>query len=91
MNQPKTIYNMKNKRIAILTPTYFLWSGIDQVVKYQVEKLCKNNDVCVYALEGDIKPTKYNIVYFGNFKSDLMKRIYRLFFPFLIVDNFFLL
>jgi len=78
----KSIYDIKNKKIAILTPTYFLWSGIDNVAKYQAEKLCKKNDVCIYAFEGDIKPTKYRIVYFGHYKSDLMKRIYRLFFIF---------
>ena len=70
------------KRIAILTPTYYQWSGIDKVAKYQAEELSKNNDVKVFALEGNIKNGNYDIVYFGSFKSDLMKRIYRLFYAF---------
>lgn len=82
MTNKSFIEQMKNKKIAILTPTYYYWSGIDQVAKSHAEKLCKNNDVTVFALEGDIKPTKYDIVYFGNYKSDIMKRIYRLFYMF---------
>lgn len=75
---------MKGMKIALLTPTFYGWSGIDGCVKLQAERLAKHNDVWVYALEGEdikkIKPKGYNIHYIGIFKSNLMKRIYRLFF-----------
>ena len=77
MTQTKYI----KKRIAILTPTYYDWSGIDKVAKRQAEKLSKDDDVKVFALEGNIKNGSYDIIYFGSFKSDFMKRIYRLFYP----------
>ena len=80
----KTKYS--KKRIAILTPTFYEWSGIDKVAKQQAEELSKDNDVRVFALEGNIKNRNYGIFYFGSFKSDLMKRVYRLFYP-LFVRN----
>ncbi len=68
-------------RIAILTPTFSYFSGIDRVVQLQAEDYVKKGDkVTVIALESSIKPRNYKIETLGMPKNLLWQRIYRLFF-----------
>lgn len=68
-------------KIAILTPTFNIWSGIDNVVRIQAEDFVKEGqDVTVIALEGDIKPKGYKVVKLGMPKNAFLQRLYRLFF-----------
>ena len=47
-------------KIAILTPTFSYFSGIDRVVEQQaMDYAKKGNKVKVIALEGDIKPNLF--------------------------------
>ena len=68
-------------RIAILTPTFNYYSGIDRVVKRQAEEYVKKgNQVTVIALEAKIKSGRYKIIELGMPKNVLWQRLYRLFF-----------
>ena len=68
-------------RIAILTPTFNYYSGIDRVVQLQAEDYVKKGDqVTVIALESQIKPKKYNVITLGMPKNSFLQRLYRLFF-----------
>ena len=68
-------------KIAILTPTFNYYSGIDRVVQQQAEEYAKKgNKVTVIALEGNIKPKNYGVVELGMPKSPFLQRLYRLFF-----------
>ena len=68
-------------KIAILTPTFNYYSGIDRVVQQQAEEYAKKkNKVTVIALEANIKPKGYSLVELGMPKSPFLQRIYRLFF-----------
>ena len=68
-------------KIAILTPTFNYYSGIDRVVQRQAEEYAKKKDkVTVIALEANIRPKNYDIVELGMPKSPFMQRLYRLFF-----------
>jgi len=70
-------------KIAILTPTFNYFSGIDRVVQLQAEEYAKKgNKVTVIALQAKIRPDKYNIIELGMPKSEFWQRIYRLFFFF---------
>ncbi|MBI2135292.1 glycosyltransferase family 4 protein [Candidatus Woesearchaeota archaeon] len=69
------------KKIAILTPTFNHFSGIDRVVEQQAEEYArKGNDVTIIALEADIKPKNYKVIGLGMPKSQFFQRLYRLFF-----------
>lgn len=68
-------------RIAILTPTFSHFSGIDRVVESQATEYAKKGDkVTVFALEAEIKPKGFNLEVLGMPKSLFLQRLYRLFF-----------
>ena len=68
-------------KIAILTPTFNYYSGIDRVAQQQAEDYVKNgNKVTVIALEADIKAKKYKIITLRMPKNSALQRLYRLFF-----------
>jgi len=47
-------------RIAILTSTFFGYSGIDRVVERQVKAFALNGDrVAIFPLEADMKPPQH--------------------------------
>ena len=72
---------MQKQKIAILTPTFSHFSGIDRVVEQQAKELSgKGNKVVVFALEADIIPKNYRVVVLGMPKNHLLQRIYRLLF-----------
>src|SRR3989344_6555281 len=67
-------------KIAILTPTFVQFSGIDRVVELQAEDFIKRgNDVTVFCLKGNLK-TKARVIELGMPKNPFLERIYRLFF-----------
>lgn len=68
-------------KIAILTPTFFEYSGIDRVAEQQaIEYSKKKNKVSVITFKSSIRPKGYDIIEIGMPKSLFMQRIYRLFF-----------
>ena len=68
-------------QIAILTPTFNHYSGIDRVVQLQAEDYVKKSDkVTIIALEAKIKPNNYKIIELGMPKNPFLQRLYRLFF-----------
>ncbi len=68
-------------KVAILTPTFNYYSGIDRVVEQQAEDYVKKGDkVTVIALEAKIKPTNYKVISLGMPKNPFLQRLYRLFF-----------
>ena len=68
-------------RIAILTPTFSHFSGIDRVVELQAQEYAKKgNKVTVIALESGIMPKGYKIEVLGMPKALFLQRLYRLFF-----------
>ncbi len=68
-------------QIAILTPTFNHYSGIDRVVQLQAEDyIRKGNKVTIIALEAKIKPNNYEIIELGMPKNSFLQRLYRLFF-----------
>ncbi len=68
-------------KIAILTPTFYHYSGIDRVAQLQAEDFAKKgHSVVVIALEASIKPKGYKVVSLGMPSSPLLQRLYRLFF-----------
>src|SRR3989338_1938877 len=68
-------------KIAILTPTFNHYSGIDRVVQLQAEDYAKRgHKVTVIALEAKIKPKNYRVIELGMPKNPLTQRLYRLFF-----------
>src|SRR3989338_2069761 len=74
--------NIENQmKIAILTPTFSHYSGIDRVVEQQALDYAKErNKVTVFALEATIKPKGFSLEVLGMPKSLFLQRIYRLFF-----------
>ena len=74
---------MKKSRmkIAILTPTFSHFSGIDRVAQQQAEEYSrKGNFVTVFALEASLKPKSYKLEILGMPKGPFLQRFYRLFF-----------
>lgn len=68
-------------KIAILTPTFNHYSGIDRVVQLQAEDYVKKgNAVTIIALEAKIKANNYEIIELEIPKNPLLQRLYRLFF-----------
>ncbi|MAG15632.1 hypothetical protein CMO88_01070 [Candidatus Woesearchaeota archaeon] len=68
-------------RIAILTPTFFRFSGPDRVVKNEAEEhVAKGNKVTVFTFKGDIKAKNYNVVELWMPSNATLERIYRLLF-----------
>ena len=68
-------------KIAILTPTFSHYSGIDRVVELQASDYSKKgNDVTVFALEAEIKPRAFKLEVLGMPKLLFLQRLYRLLF-----------
>ena len=68
-------------KIAILTPTFDHYSGIDRVVQLQAEDYVKKgHKVTIIALEAKIRANNYEIIELGIPKNSLLQRLYRLFF-----------
>ena len=75
------MYNKKYGKIAILTPTFNYYSGIDRVVQQQAEDYAKKgSQVTVIALEANIKPKNYRVIELGMPRNSFLQRLYRLFF-----------
>ena len=68
-------------KIAILTPTFSYYSGIDRVAEQQALEYSKKGDkVTVFSLEANIKPKNFELVILGMPKNLFLQRLYRLFF-----------
>lgn len=76
-------------KIAILTPTFAPFSGIDRVVELEAEELHKkNNKVTIFTFKAAIKPKHASLVEIWMPKNPTLERIYRLFFflnPFALI------
>lgn len=71
------------KKIAILTPTFNYYSGVDRVAQDRADYFIKKgHKVTVFAFEAEIKPKGYNIIKLGMPKGSFSERIFRLFFSF---------
>ncbi|MBI3027858.1 glycosyltransferase family 4 protein [Candidatus Woesearchaeota archaeon] len=72
-------------KIAILTPTFNYYSGIDRVAQDRAERLSKKgHKVTVFAFEAKIKPKGYKTI--RIYISQFLERFYRLF-PFLYFNK----
>lgn len=68
-------------KIAILTPTFSHFSGIDRVVESQaLDYSKKGHRVTVFSLEAAIKPKGFKLEVLGMPKSLFLQRLYRLLF-----------
>jgi len=68
-------------KIAILTPTFSKFSGIDRLVEREAEDYSKKGyDVTILAFKGNIKTKYAKVEYIGMPKNTTFERIYRLFF-----------
>lgn len=68
-------------RIAILTPTFSSFSGIDRVVELQARGLAEKHDVTIVALAADLPaPRGTKLISLGMPSSSFVERLYRLFF-----------
>src|SRR3989344_5599761 len=68
-------------KIAILTPTFNYYSGIDRVAQRQAEDYTKKgHDVTVVCLQGEIKSKDYKVVELGTPKNSLLQKLHRLVF-----------
>lgn len=68
-------------KIAILTPTFFEFSGIDRVAEQQaIENVKQGNKVTIFCFKSTIKPKGYSIIELGMPKNLFWQRIYRLLF-----------
>lgn len=68
-------------KIAILTPTFHNYSGIDRVAETQAQDYAKKgNHVTVFALGATLRPKGFKLETLGMPKSLFFQRIYRLFF-----------
>lgn len=74
------------RRFALLTPTFFHYSGIDRVVEEQAQRFSMNGDyVVVFCLDGSIRVPRVDVRKFGMPQSLFLQRVYRLLFFFDIV------
>ncbi len=68
-------------KIALLTPTFFRFSGPDRVVENEAEEhISKGDEVTVITFRGDIRPKGYKVVKLGMPSNPTLERLYRLFF-----------
>lgn len=68
-------------KIAILTPTFSHYSGIDRVAEQQaIGYLKKGDKTAVFALEAELKPQGFGLEIIGMPKNLFLQRLYRLFF-----------
>lgn len=67
-------------KIAILTPTFSHFSGIDRLVEIKYKDyLKKGHKVDIFTLKASIKPEKAGLYVLGMPKNQLLERLYRLF------------
>lgn len=67
-------------KIAILTPTFSHFSGIDRLVEIKSEDFIKKgHKVDIFTLSASIKPKKAGLYVLGMPKNHFLERIYRLF------------
>jgi len=67
-------------RIAILTPTFSQFSGIDRVVEQEANDFMEQgNDVTIFCFKAEMK-TNAKVIEIGMPKNQTLERIYRLFF-----------
>lgn len=70
----------QDMKIAILTPTFSHFSGIDRLVEMQAEKFVKQgHKVDIFTLSASIKPKKAGLYVLGMPKNPVLERFYRLF------------
>ena len=68
-------------KIAILTPTFSEFSGIDRVVEREAEDLSKNgHSVTIFCFKAHIKTKYAKVIEIGMPTNPTLERIYRLFF-----------
>lgn len=68
-------------KIALLTPTFSPFSGIDRVVDHNAEELIKQgHQVTIFALKAEMKPKHAGLIELGMPRSPFFQRLYRLFF-----------
>ncbi|MBW2996339.1 glycosyltransferase family 4 protein [Candidatus Woesearchaeota archaeon] len=68
-------------KIALLTPTFSGFSGIDRVVELDAEDYIeKGNDVSIFTFRAGLKPKRARLIEWGMPKSGFFERIYRLLF-----------
>ena len=66
-------------KIAILTPTFSHFSGIDRLVEQKTKELVNHgNKVDIFALSASIKPKNSGLYVLGMPKNQFLQRIYRL-------------
>ncbi len=69
------------KRIALLTPTLYHYSGIDRVVEEQARRFAASGDrVAIFCLDGSIEVPGVEVRKFGMPRSLFLQRVYRLLF-----------
>ena len=70
-------------KVALLTPTFFEFSGIDRVVERQAKDLILNGDtVAIFTFEATMEPPhNVRLEILGMPKNPFWQRVYRLFFP----------
>lgn len=67
-------------KIAILTPTFSHFSGIDRLVEINTKNFIKKgHKVDIFALSASIKPKKGKLYLLGMPKNQFLERLYRLF------------
>ncbi|MBI4739628.1 glycosyltransferase family 4 protein [Candidatus Woesearchaeota archaeon] len=68
-------------KIALLTPTFSRFSGMDRVVELNAKDLLKKgHTVSVFCFEGDIHIPKVKVIKLGISKNPTIARVYRLLF-----------
>ncbi len=89
MVRNKEISKKKIKNIAILTPTFYEFSGIDRMVEMQAEDYYKKGyKVKIFCLDATFKPKHAEIEILGIPKKKLFQSIYKLIFPLDFKKNF---
>lgn len=70
-------------KIALLTPTFCRFSGIDRVVEQQAKELSQQgNSITIFALDADMKPPEnVELRLLGMPRRLFWQRVYRLVFP----------
>ena len=68
-------------KIALLTPTFSGFSGIDRVVELDAEEyIDKGNSATIFTFKAELKPKRARLVELGMTKNHFFERIYRLLF-----------
>jgi glycosyltransferase involved in cell wall biosynthesis len=76
-------------KIAILTPTFCAFSGIDRVVELQAKELHKKgNIVTIFTLKKEMNSQYAKVIEIGLPKNNFISRLYRLFFFFDFIKIF---